>query len=149
MQHCNVEIDDFMCGTWIISQSCTHTQSLWYNQAIQEVEKHFVHDLGAKPQHGVDWEDYEEGSGENDTIMDLQNFRNIENWLGSLVGGQPDDLDFGLSEDMEALHVGGRHLENHAIQCGLYEVDVEEHELDDFGRQHLCCGLLVCTCLHK
>ena len=36
------------------------------------------------------------GDGENDTFMDLQNFRDEENRLGSLVGGQPYDLDFGL-----------------------------------------------------
>ena len=27
MQHCNAEIDDFMHGTCITSQSCTHTES--------------------------------------------------------------------------------------------------------------------------
>ena len=44
-------------------------------------------------------------------IMDQLQFGDEdENWLGSLVGGQPDDLAFGLSEDMEALDVGGRHL---------------------------------------
>ena len=42
--------------------------------------------------------------------MNLQNFRDDENRLSSLVGGQPDDLDFGLSKAMEALDVGGRHL---------------------------------------
>ena len=146
MKHCNIEIDDFIHGTCRISHSCTHMQSSWYNWAVQEAEKHFVHDLGARPQHGVDREHYEEGGGKNDLITNLQNSRNDENWLGGLVGGQPDDLCFGLSEDMEALHVGGRHLANRAIQCGLYEVDVEECELDDFGKQQLCCGLLVCLC---
>jgi hypothetical protein len=33
-------------------------------------------------------------------IIDLLHFGDDENWLGSLVGGQPDDLDFGLSEDI-------------------------------------------------
>ena len=28
--------------------------------------------------------------------MDLQNFGDEEYWLGSLVSGQPCDLDFGL-----------------------------------------------------
>ena len=42
----------------------------------------------------------------------LQNFGDDENWLDSLVGGKLDDLDFGLSEAMEALDVGGRHLGN-------------------------------------
>ena len=28
-------------------------------------------------------------------------FEDGENWLGSLVSGQADDLDFGLSEAME------------------------------------------------
>ena len=44
--------------------------------------------------------------------MDLQNFGDDEDWLGSLVGGQLDGIDFGLSEDMEALDVGGRYLGN-------------------------------------
>ena len=103
---------------------------LWYDRAVQEVEKHFVQDLGARPQHGADREDYEEGGGENDTYMDIQNFD--ENWLGSMVSGQPDDLDFGLSEDMEALDVGGRHLGSQGTQRGFYEDDEEEYELDDF-----------------
>jgi hypothetical protein len=62
------------------------------------------------PQHGANREDYEEGNGENDTTIDLQSFGDVENWLGVLVGGQPDGLDFELSEAMEALDVGGRHL---------------------------------------
>ena len=56
-------------------------QSLWYDVAVREGEKYLcVHDLGARPRHGVDHEDYEEGSGENDAIMDLQNFIDYENW---------------------------------------------------------------------
>ena len=27
---------------------------LWYDRVVQEVEKHFVHDFGARPQHGAD-----------------------------------------------------------------------------------------------
>jgi hypothetical protein len=76
-------------------------------------------------------EDYEERGWENDTIIDLQNFGNDENWLGSPVGGQLDDLDFGLSEDMEALDVGGRHLGTQGIRCGVYEDDEGEYKLDD------------------
>ena len=57
-----------------------------------EANKHFVHDLGARPQHEANWEDSEEGGGENDTIMDLYIFVNDGNWLGSLVSGQPNDL---------------------------------------------------------
>ena len=62
------------------------------------------------PQDGANREDYEEGCGENDTFMDLLHFGDDENWLGPLVSGQPYDLDFGISEDMETLDVGGRHL---------------------------------------
>jgi len=51
--------------------------------------------------------------------MDLQNFGDDENWLGSLVGGQPDDLKIRLSEAMETLYVGGRHMDNLGIQYGL------------------------------
>jgi hypothetical protein len=47
--------------------------------------------------------------------MDLQNFGDDENWLGSLVSGQPDDLDLGLSEVVETLDVGGRHLGSQGI----------------------------------
>ena len=39
------------------------------------------------------------------------------------------------------MDVGGRHLGNHGIQCGLHEDDEEEYGLDDFGRQHICTGL--------
>jgi hypothetical protein len=42
--------------------------------------------------------------------MDLQNFGDDEKCLSSLMGGQLDDLDLQLSEDMEALDVGGGHL---------------------------------------
>ena len=83
-------------------------------------------------QHGTYKEDYEEGDGEDDTIMDLQNFGDDENWIGSLEGGQPNNLDFGLSEDMQALDLGGRHLGSQGIQLGLFEDDKEEYELDDF-----------------
>ena len=74
----------------------------------------------------------EEGRGEIDTIMDLQNFGDNENWLGTLVGGQSDDLEFELSEGMNSLDVGGRHLGNENIQHGLYEDDEEEYKVDDF-----------------
>ena len=60
-----------------------------------------------------------------------QHFMTIQ--LGSLVGGQPDDLVFGLSEDKANLDVGGRHLDIQGIQCGRDQDDVEEHELDFFG----------------
>ena len=86
--------------------------------------------LGARPQHGVNREDYEEDDGKNDTIMNLQSFRDDENWLGTLVGGQLDDLDFELN--MEALDVGGRHLGNQGIQHGLHEDDEEEYKFEDF-----------------
>ena len=57
--------------------------------------------------------------------MGLQNFGDNENWLGSfLVGGQPDDLDFEVSEDMEGLDEGGRHL-------GDDEDDEEACEFDE------------------
>ena len=49
MQHRNVENDDFILGAWIISQSCIHTQSLWYNQAVQEVEKFVYRTLVQDP----------------------------------------------------------------------------------------------------
>ena len=31
----------------------------------------------------------------NDTIMDLQNLGDDENWIGSLMGGQLNNVDFG------------------------------------------------------
>ena len=64
-----------------------------------------------------------------------------------MVVGQPDD--FGLSEDMEALDIGGRHLGSHGIQHGLYEDNEEEYKLDDFlGDNVVCGGHLVCMCPH-
>ena len=86
---------------------------LMYHRAIQEVEKHFVQDPGAR--RGVDWEHLEEGGGDNHTIMDLANFRDDENQLGSLVG----DLGFGLSEAMEALDIGRMHVATRAFNVGF------------------------------
>ena len=83
-------------------------------------------------EHETYWEDQEEGGGDIDTIMDLQSFGDDENWIGSMVGGQPNNLDFGLSEAIEASDLGGRHLDIQGIQHGLYEVGEEKHELDDF-----------------
>ena len=70
----------------------TYTKFM-YDWGVPEIEKHFVHDLGVRPQHEADKKDYEGGSGQNDTVMDLQNLGDDENWLGSLVGGQLDDLE--------------------------------------------------------
>ena len=54
----------------MISQSYTHMQTLIvrlcklrYNRAVQEVKKHFVHDLGAKLHHKANREDYDEVRG--------------------------------------------------------------------------------------
>jgi hypothetical protein len=63
--------------------------------------------------------------------MDLLHFEDDENWLGSMVGGQLDNLDFGLSEDMKTLD-GGGHLDSQGIQCGLFQDDEEEYEIYDF-----------------
>ncbi len=41
-----------------------------------------------------------------------------------LVGGQPDDLDFEVSEDMEGLDEGGRHLGD--------DEDDEEEEKENY-----------------
>ena len=65
--------------------------------------------------------------------MDLAKIKDDENWSSSLVGGQPDILDFGLSEVMEALDVRGRHLGSRGLQCGLHEDDEEESNLNIFG----------------
>ena len=35
------------------------------------------------------------------------------------MGGQLDDLHFGLSEDMESLDVGGRHLGSQGIPTNM------------------------------
>ena len=65
MQNFTSEIDGFIHGIWIISQSCAHTQSLYtIGGGVHEIEKHFVHKLGVRPQYEADKEDYEEeGSG--------------------------------------------------------------------------------------
>ena len=51
-----------------------------YDLAVQQIKKHFVHDFGARSQHGAYQEDYEEGGGETNTNMNLQNFGDDENW---------------------------------------------------------------------
>ena len=61
--------------------------------------------------------------------MDLQNLGDDEILLGSLVGRQPEILN----EAIEALDVGGWHLANRGIQCGLYDEDEEESNLMIFG----------------
>ena len=60
-----------------------------------------------KTQHEANREDCEKGGEKNDTIVDLLHCEDNENWLGSLVGGQLDDFDFQLREDMKALDVCG------------------------------------------
>ena len=83
-------------------------------------------------------------------IVQLQNIGEDENWLNSLVGGQPYDLDFGLSKDMGTLDVRGRHLGSQGIERGLYEDDEEEYKFDDFRITIVVwCGLLMCMCMHK
>ena len=63
--------------------------------------------------------------------MDLQNLGDDEILLGSLVGRQPEILN----EAIEALDVGGWHLANRSIQCGLCDDDEEESNLMIFGWQ--------------
>ena len=41
---------------------------------------------------------------------------------GTVVGGQPYDVDFGLSEDMKALDVRGRHLGSQGIEHGFMNI---------------------------
>ena len=65
--------------------------------------------------------------------MDLLHFGDNENWLCSMVGGQPNDIDFGFGEDIEGLDVGGTFGQKR-IQCGFYQNDTEGYELDDFGQ---------------
>ena len=43
-------------------------------------------------QHATYHKGYEEGGGENDTVMDLLYFEDDENWLGSLVGCEPKSV---------------------------------------------------------
>ena len=92
-------------------------------------------------------EDYEEGGGEDGAIVDLQNFGEDDNWWGSLVGGQLDDLHFGLSEGMEALDVGWRHVGSWGIQRRLYEDDEEEYEFDDLWMT-IVVQLFLVWCVH-
>ena len=61
--------------------------------------------------------------------MDLQNFRDDEQWLGSLVDGHLTILN----EAMEVLELGGRHLGIHGIQSELYEDNEEDSNLMIFG----------------
>ena len=66
-----------------------------------------------KTQHGANQEDYEEGGGKNDTNLwiyytsEMMKIGQVLWWVGNRM-----ILILGLSEDMEALDVGGRHLDS-------------------------------------
>ena len=63
------------------------------------------------------------------------------------MGDQPNDLDFGLNEDMEALDLGERNLSSHDIHHMLYEDDEEEHELNVFWTTTQCVVNSWCVCV--
>ena len=90
------------------------------------------------------------GGEENDTTMDLLHFKDDENWLGYLVGGQPDNLDLGLSENMEVFDVGGGiWWVARPFNVGFMNMMKKNTNLMIFGWQQLFGGLLVCMCPHK
>lgn len=80
-------------------------QTLCKTGLSNKLTKHLVHVLGARPQHGANQEDYEEDGGR---VINLWIYKTSEMMLGSLVGWQPNDLDFMLIEAMEAWDARGR-----------------------------------------
>ena len=79
--------------------------------------------------------------------MNLQNFKDDEKWLGSPVGGQSHDVDFGLSEAMEALDTGGRQLDSHDIECGLYKM-MKKNQTWWFLDENSCAVDSRCVYVH-
>ena len=64
--------------------------------------------------------------------MDLQNFGDDENWLGSLWVGNRKILIWGLVKLWKLYDVGGRHLGKQGFWCGLSEEDRRMITLADF-----------------
>lgn len=104
---------------------------LWHDRVVQDVEKQFVQDLGARPQHGVDQDDYEEGGGDND-YMDVDVHGEEDNMMGAMVVRQTSGADMD-SADMFR-DAGDMPFNSQGDLRGFYEEDDQGGEVDDFWK---------------
>ncbi|KAG0580271.1 hypothetical protein KC19_4G162000 [Ceratodon purpureus] len=101
---------------------------LWHDRVVQDVEKQFVQDLGARPQHGVDRGDYEEGGGDND-FMDVDVRGEEDSMMGTLVVRQTSGTDMNSGE-----MTGDMPFNSQGDLRGFYEEDEQGAEVDDFWK---------------
>lgn len=102
---------------------------LWHDRVVQDVEKQFEQDLGARPQNGVDRDDYEEGGGDND-FMDAEGINFSVS--GSMIGRQLSDANM----DSADISHEGLHFSSQGDLGGLYEDDEEQGvAVDDFWKK--------------
>lgn len=108
---------------------------LWHDRVVQDVEKQFVQDLGARPQHGVDQDDYEEGGGDND-FMDVDDrVEENNNVSGVMVARQSSDATNMNSADISR-ELGDMPFASQGDLGGLYEEgDEQGGEVDDFWKK--------------
>jgi hypothetical protein len=104
---------------------------LWHDRVVQDVEKQFVQDLGARPQHGVDQDDYEEGGGDND-YMDIDVRRGEDDMMGGLVVRQTSGADMDSADMLR--DTGGMPFSSQGDLRGFYEEDEQGGEVDDFWK---------------
>ena len=78
--------------------------------------------------------------------MDLLHFGGDKNWLGSLMGGQPDDLEFGLMKKWKLQLQEGDIWATMAFNVGLMKKNTTFMIFD-----HNICAMdfMVCMCMHK
>lgn len=105
---------------------------LWHDRVVQDVEKQFVQDLGARPQHGADQDDYEEGGGDND-YMDVDERGEVGSMMGAMVVRQSHSVDMGSAEMLDGQDMGGMPFSSQGDR-GFYEEDEEDGDVDDFWK---------------
>ncbi len=78
--------------------------------------------------------------------MDLLHFGGDKNWLGSLMGGQPDDLEFGLMKKWKLQLQEGDIWATMAFNVGLMKKNTTFMIFDN----NICAmDFMVCMCMHK
>ena len=133
MQRCMTQIDNFVHGTWIVSQSCTYTQSSCEIGESMNLRNTLYTTLVQGPDMKHIGKIMKRAVGRMIRLWIYKTLKVMKiAWVFWYVGNWMIVI-LGLSEAMEALDVGGRHLGRQFVQCGLYEDDEEESKLMIFG----------------
>ena len=106
---------------------------LWHDRVVLDVERQFVQDLGARPQHGVNQDDYEEGGGDND-YMDVDVSGEEGSIMGAIVVRQTSGADMDSAEMLDARNTGEMPFSSQGDLRGFYEEDEQGGEVDDFWK---------------